>query len=281
MFNSDLKKRAIEELEIAGRTYNYQYDGMIKHIENLHSKRIFSRDLLIKVESYINSIANKPKEYEKRISKIHVRRMNFDDEVEKFKKEASDSDALGGVAGAGALAGAGVAAMGPTAAMAIATTFGTASTGAAISTLSGAAATKAALAWLGGGALSAGGAGMAGGQILLKLMGPVGWGLSAVALIGGGIWANKKNRDIAKKAEFQTNNIKRETKKVQQIDAKVDKMYSRITEELNKGLSDTLEYMENTGVFDYCDMTDDHKAKLIVIMNSSEALSVLIGEKIE
>ena len=281
MFNADLKKRAIEELEREGRAYNYQYDKMISHIENLHNKRIFSRDLLIEVESYINSIANKPKEYEKKIGEIHIRRMSFDNEIEKFKKESSDADNIGGVAGAGALAGAGVAAMGPTAAMAIATTFGTASTGAAISTLTGAAATKAALAWLGGGALSAGGAGMAGGQLLLKLMGPVGWGLSAAALIGGGIWANRKNKEIARKAESETNKIKLEINRVQKIDAKVEKKYSKITEELNKGLKVTLDYMKNTGIEDYNKMNDDHKAKLILIMNSSEALSVMIGEKIK
>ncbi len=57
------------------------------------------------------------------------------------------------MAGVGTAAGVGVATLGPSAAMALATTFGTASTGAAISTLGGAAATNAALAWLGGGVL--------------------------------------------------------------------------------------------------------------------------------
>ena len=281
MFNSDLKKHAIDALERAGRIYNSQYDRMINHIENLHNKRIFSRDLLIDVEAYISHLANKPKEYEKKISEIHVRRIQFDNEIEKFKREASNADDLGGLAGAGALAGAGVAAMGPTAAMAIATTFGTASTGAAISTLTGAAATKAALAWLGGGALSAGGAGMAGGQALLKLFGPVGWGLSAAALSGGGLWANSKNKKIARKAESKTNEIKRETEKVRELDAKVEKMYSKITSELNSGIQSALDYMKHTGIGDYNQMNDEHKAKLIVIMNSSEALSVMIGEKIK
>ena len=281
MFNSDLKKHAVDALERAGRVYNSQYDGMINHIENLHNKRIFSRNLLIDVEDYISRLANKPKEYEKKISEIHVRRIQFDNEIENFKREACNADDLGGLAGAGALAGAGVAAMGPAAAMAIATTFGTASTGAAISTLTGAAATKAALAWLGGGALSAGGAGMAGGQALLKLFGPVGWGLSAVALIGGGLWANSKNKEIARKAEIKTNEIKQETEKVREIDAKVDRMYSKITNELNSGIQSTLDYMKNTDIWDYKQMNNEHKAKLMVIMNSSEALSVMIGEKIK
>ena len=70
---------------------------------------------------------------------------------------------------AGAMAGAGIAAFGPTAAMAVATTFGTASTGTAIATLSGAAATNAALAWLGGGALAVGGGGMAAGEAFLAM----------------------------------------------------------------------------------------------------------------
>ena len=112
-------------------------------------------------------------------------------------------------------------------------------------------------------------------------MGPVGWGLSAAALIGGGLWANSKNKEIARKAESQTNKIKLEIKKVQQIDAKVEKLYSKITEELNKGLKATLDYMRNTGIKDYNNMNDNHKVKLILIMNSSEALSVMIGEKIK
>ncbi len=67
------------------------------------------------------------------------------------------------------MAGAGIAVLGPTAAMAVATTFGTASTGTAIATLSGAAATNAALAWLGGGALAVGGGGMAAGKAFLAM----------------------------------------------------------------------------------------------------------------
>jgi hypothetical protein len=52
--------------------------------------------------------------------------------------------------------------------IALATTYGTAGTGAAISSLSGAAANGAALAWLGGGTLSAGGGGMALGSAIVS-----------------------------------------------------------------------------------------------------------------
>ena len=281
MFNSDLRERAIEALKQAGAVYNLEYDDMIEHVEALHKKRLYARDLLIDVENYINRVANKPQEFEKRLGEIRVRRLQFDDEVEKFKKDADNADGLGGLAGAGALAGAGVAVMGPTAAMAIATTFGTASTGVAISTLSGAAATKAALAWLGGGALSAGGAGMAAGQALLKLLGPAGWGLSAALLLGGGLLANSKNKEIAREAESKTRKIKRQTREVKEIDAKVEKLYAKLISELNNGIKSTLNYMKGLDIWDYRKMDDEHKANLIVIMNSANALSKTIGEKIK
>ena len=281
MLNSKLRERAIETLKQAGVVYNLEYDDMIKHVEILHKRRMYSKDVLIDVENYINRIANKPKEFEKRLGEIRIRRMQFDDEIERFKKDADNADGLGGLAGAGALAGAGVAIMGPSAAMAIATTFGTASTGAAISTLSGAAATKAALAWLGGGALSAGGAGMAAGQALLKFLGPAGWGASLVLLLGGGYLANKKNKEIAKAAEQKTREIKQKTKEVKEIDAKVGNLYAKITCELNNGIEVTLDYMKGLNIWDYKKMNDDHKTKLIVIMNSAESLSKMIGEKIK
>lgn len=95
--------------------------------------------------------------------------------VEKLEEEYRASHVGKGTAAAGVAVGAGVAAFAPTAALAIATTFGTASTGTAIATLSGAAAIIPPRQ-LGGGALAAGGGGMSAGSALLALAGPVGWG---------------------------------------------------------------------------------------------------------
>ena len=93
----------------------------------------------------------------------------------------------------GALAGSLTAALGPSSLMAIATTFGTASTGTAISALGGAAASHAALAWLGGGALAAGGAGIAGGSFILGLLGPIGIGIAGVTTLGSALLSRSKN----------------------------------------------------------------------------------------
>lgn len=280
MFNSDWKKQAISGLKKAGKEYNRVFDGLIEAMEQLHRDRLAARDLLIMVENYIFQLANKPVSYEKTIQEVRIRRQSFDDKVDSLQKEVDEAGTIGSTAGAGALAGAGIAALGPTAAMAVATTFGTASTGAAIGTLSGAAATNAALAWLGGGTLAAGGAGMAGGQFLLKLFGPVGWGLSAAALLGGGLLANKKNKEIARKAEEKTKEVKQETLYLRELGEKVLNLDDRITRELTGGILEALENLADDGVDDYSEMTYEEKQQLAVIMNSAEVLSKLIGEKV-
>jgi transcriptional regulator with XRE-family HTH domain len=104
------------------------------------------------------------------------------------------SNMVGGIL-AGALAGGTVGALAGGAAayttFVAASTFGTASTGAAISGLSGAAASNAALAALGGGSLAAGGAGVAGGTALLAgiVAAPI-----AILGVGGLIWMVRRTR---------------------------------------------------------------------------------------
>src|SRR5699024_9379708 len=102
----------------------------------------------------------------------------------------------------------------PSAAMAIATTFGTASTGTAISTLSGAAATNAALAWLGGGALAAGGGGTAAGSALLALSGPIGWTIGGVSIATAGLLRNSKNKKVANEARAKEVEVQTQIKRI-------------------------------------------------------------------
>lgn len=78
--------------------------------------------------------------------------------------EGGDAARLATAGSAGSLAGMATAG----GLILVATTYGTAGTGAAISTLSGAAANSAAVAWLGGGSVAAGGGGMALGSIVMS-----------------------------------------------------------------------------------------------------------------
>ena len=280
VLNAGYKKEALRKCEEAGQAYKIEYENTIKKSTELHENKERAVRILKDVETFINLLANKPREIEKIASEVAVRRNAFEIEVEQLAIEAKEADKMGnGIAGGGLLAGAGVAAFGPTAAMGIATTFGTASTGTAIATLAGAAQTNAALAWLGGGALTAGGAGMAGGQAFLAMAGPVGWAIGGAALVGGGLLANSKNKKIAEKAEVQTREIKTETMKVSKIKTKILAEIKAVVP-LCDGVNRTLNGLKCTGKRDYKFFTDDEKDALMELMNSSEALSKRIGVKI-
>ena len=280
MLNSALKKEAIANCERAGKEYKNSYDATIADITRLHEKKEKAVAILKDVEKFIFSIANKPKEFEKIISTIRIRRIAFEEELEDLKIEAAKvAKVTGSVAGAGVTAGVGVAAFGPSAAMAIATTFGTASTGTAIASLSGAAATNAALAWLGGGALAAGGGGMTAGSALLAMAGPVGWGIGGAALIGGGLMASSKNKKIAEKAYKQARELRVEKRKMDETDVKVKSEIDAV-DPLNKGTDDILQVMRFLEHSDYKKFSVPERQNLILLLNSSESLSKRIGVKI-
>lgn len=123
---------------------------MVTQSEKLYKERLVLKDNIKKVWQFLNSMRNKPEEVKIQVEKLKIEFKKFENFVSEINEEVDMSfKKTAGGAGSGVVAGAGVAAFGPSAAMAIATTFGTASTGTAISTLSGAAATNAALAWLG------------------------------------------------------------------------------------------------------------------------------------
>ena len=136
------------------------------------------------VEAFVNRLANTRKEFSKSIADCRGVTNRFNQTARDIEVESAHIARMGTVGAAGTGAGVALAALGPTATMAVATTFGTASTGTAISVLSGTAATNAALAWLGGGALAAGGGGMAAGSTFLALAGPVGWTIAGASVIG-------------------------------------------------------------------------------------------------
>lgn len=280
MLNAGYKKEALAEAERTANKYKSKYDETIKRTTTLHGHKENAVVILKSVDEYIQSLSNRPAELDKSMSEITVRRQAFEREVSNLQIESKNADKISGsVVGTGLAAGVGVAALGPTAAMAVATTFGTASTGAAIATLSGAAATNAALAWLGGGALAVGGGGMAAGETFLAMAGPVGWAIGGAALIGGGLMANSKNKKIAEKAERQTKEIKKEIDSLNRIDTKVNAEINAI-KPLNEGIKGILKKLINLDCRDYKKFTDKEKDMLMLLMNSAEALSKRIVVKI-
>lgn len=268
-----------KELETSIEQYNMAYTAMNDCGMSLFILRNRTIDLIDNVAFLINSIANHPKAFDTEFKEIMVDKANFksvcdyaDEEVKAARQSAESS-------GAGLVAGAGVACLAPTAAMWIATTFGTASTGAAISTLSGAAATNAALAWLGGGTIVAGGGGVAAGDALLALSGPVGWGIAGATILTSiVIYSTQKGkRDKAKNKEIEE--VKNNTASIKEMNAQLDSIVFQTTslrDELGNMYNDCLPMIES----DFNELAEDKKSNLGALVNNTKALSALLGKSL-
>lgn len=119
------------------------------------------------------------------------------------------------------------------------------------------------------------GAGIAAGETLLALAGPIGWTIGGIALTGSGLLLSSKNKEAAEKMEEQIVEIKKETMNVMKIDIKVlfsEKEIVETSYEIENGL----EKFYNKQDYNY--FTNIEKENLMVLMNTSEALSKKIGE---
>lgn len=277
MFNADVKDAAIKALTKSTEAYNAMLHAIQEQSEKLFLLRSSaSNELIINVEKYINQLANKPKEFSKEFKAIRAEFSNFNHYVADLNADAKKAAFVaGGTTGAGVAMGAGVAVLGPTAAMAVATTFGTASTGTAIAALSGAAATNASLAWLGGGALVAGGGGMAAGEALLLLAGPVGWGIGAVAMVGGSLWMRSKNKKVAEEATSRRIEIEGYRLERQAMYIAIKELI-KITKKEIKGIDGLLSSLTDCGETDYRKLDSAQKDMLQALVNHTHSLGQLL-----
>ncbi len=266
-------------LEKSVTNYNDAYTSMSDKGVQLYIERTRSVDTIDFVESIVNSIANKPKSFSNEFEEIEVNKKEFTSSCEFAKREIQNAREAAVGAGVGLAAGSTVAFMAPTAAMWVATTFGTASTGAAISTLTGAAATNAALAWLGGGALAAGGGGMSAGSAFLALSGPVGWSIAGASLLATIVLFTVKKNKSNKDKNDEILKVKENTEKVKKIDKEIAEIIletTNIRTELNR--------MVKTGFrlygSDYLTLSDENKQYLGALVNNTKSLSALFGRTI-
>lgn len=259
--------------------YNDAYTLMNDKGVQLYVERTRSMDTISFVETIVNSIANKPKSFDAEFEEINMNRKQFKDTCEFAERELQDARNAAAGAGAGLAAGASVAFMAPTAAMWIATTFGTASTGAAISTLSGAAATNAALAWLGGGALAAGGQGIAGGTAFLAMAGPIGWSIAGATLLSSIlIFTTKKTkRNKEKNEEIQA--LKDNIEIVHEMDANIQVILTE-TQKIRAGLNEMVTKAMPLFNADYATISDEQKQILGALVNNTKALSAMFAKTI-
>ena len=277
MFYNQLRKKAIKRLEAAQNDYKLIAENANSKALELYAVRKSAAKEIERVEMYINMLANAPKEFVKDVEQVRLEIKDFNEAVRIEETSMQDNLKGAGAAVAGTVAGGLIASLGPTAAMAIATTFGTASTGAAIAALHGAAAANAALAWLGGGAIVAGGGGMAAGNAFLALAGPVGWGIAGVLIIGGGGFAAYKNKKAAEEAHKITLEIEEKISillpKLEELSKLVDE-----TKELKKALD--LSLIINTFPNDFEKFSDKQKITLGALINNTKAMGQLINKRI-
>ncbi len=259
--------------------YNDTFTLMNDKGVQLFIERTRAVDVINQVENLVNSIANHPKSFDVEFEEILTNRDVFLGCCEFGKRELQAAREAAGGAGAGLAAGASVAFMAPTAAMWIATTFGTASTGAAISTLSGAAATNAALAWLGGGALATGGGGMAAGNALLALAGPIGWTIAGATLLASILIFTSKKAKLNKQKNEEIETVKKNTERIREVDAQLEQILSETTQ-VRSGLDDA--YTQALSLFgkDYTMFSDEQKKSLGALVNHTRTMSALFGKTV-
>ena len=233
-FNSTVRGTAIEALKQTVARHETVRQSTTRASERLFEQRKrVAHEVIERIERYVNCLANSPREFDKTVAEYRIEAGRFDQTIERLGK-AARSTKVGGASGvAGAMAGVGVATLGPSVALAVATAFGTASTGAAISALSGAAATSAALAWLGGSALAAGGGGMAAGSALLALAGPAGWTVAGAVIVGAAVYLHVRNRQCAEEATKQRIRVEAEPRALEVATREIESLAERTEEDAN------------------------------------------------
>ena len=281
MFNRNLKESALSNLEAANKKYQKITKVVQQDSINLHQLRQEKSHRIIGgTEFYINSLAHSPKTFNRSVSTLRIEYKTFSDTIAKLTQQVESIEITAGAsAAAGVATGVGVAGIAPTAAMAIATTFGTASTGTAISALSGAAATNAALAWLGGGALAAGGGGMVAGEALLALAGPVGWAIGGTALVGGTLLTRSKNKKAAEEANNQRSEIEVHIRTLKTAKDEIKRL-SQLTQKHAQCIEGLLLMLIENAPLDYQLFSENQKEQLAALTNHVHTFSALLNKKV-
>jgi hypothetical protein len=266
-----------EELTVE---YNGAFTAMSDKGMSLLRQRERSTDLIGLVELLLNSIANTPKSFGVDFEEIDLHRAEFLGEEEFARQDLAAARKSATGAGVGVTAGTAIVGVAPTAAIWVATTFGTASTGAAISTLSGAAASQAALAWLGGGALAAGGGGTAAGGALLALAGPVGWTVAGAALLTSVALFTKKKFETREARKQTITALQYNVAHVRRIDAQIGELLQRTTsmrELLMTAYSDAVPMF---GV-DFRSLNVSQQSQLAALVNNTRTCAALLSRRVD
>lgn len=249
MFNNDLKKEAIKKLEDAIANNEEKIEEVkTKKPSELFKIRQKSAGIIQPAEDFVNQLANTPKEFDKTFSVFEknyqtfkeISNLNFDD----FIRSAFTSSA-------------------------IASLFGVLATN--VATLS-------ALSFGGAATLSVGG--MTVGSRLLALAGPIGIGISAVTLVGSGLYASKKNKKIAENVHKTRAKVENHLAELKVAIVKIHRLID-LTDEHQNGVSEILLTLKSNAPNDYQDYSSTQKNFLASLINHVQSLSKLLNKKVQ
>ena len=266
-------------LNDAIEAYNVEYSILNNYGVELYTVRERAVDTITNVEKLINSIANHPKEFDKDFELILSQKDSFENVCTITKEELDAAKKSAAGAGSGMAAGVAVASLAPSAAIWVATTFGTASTGAAISSLSGAAAANAALAWLGGGALTAGGGGMAAGNALLALAGPIGWTIAGASILTSVVLFTRKKMKTTKEKIGEIEKVKTNTEALKESAALIKDLLDK-TVMLRDALAEQYGNCMKTFGKDFRTMEETEQTMLMTLVNNTKAIAATLDNNI-
>lgn len=286
MFNSSLKKGARGIHQNAIDRYTISYENMCSACEELHGVRERALGKIMAVEVLINTIANKPREFDKQLGEVKQHVLNFH-QTKEYADQAYKETVKSGVSIlSGVAAGGAIATVAPSVMMSVATTFGTASTGTAIRALSGAAAQKAALAWIGrttGGIATKGvitGAGMGAGKAFLMLAGPIGWAVAGTSTAVSLISLSSKNKKLSQEIIEEAKEIMAARESLRETTEKISTLNKK-TDLLMKELSAQTDRANVYRNMDYLTLEEDTQLFMGTLVNNTLSLAALLNQTVE
>lgn len=271
MFHALEKEHAENAVDQALKQYRESCDRVVKHSDELYSMRKVSVKTIQSCNEYLQELKNCTMDIARKEKEIRKEYQTFEKEREKAEKltQKKDGKIMDKALDVGAAAGAGASMFGADALIAMATTFGTTTTGTVIGTLHGAAATNAILAWLGGSA------GVAGGSALISLISPIGLGLCAACLIAKGAKVGWDNKHQAERSEKNTKKLMESKKAMDCADKEMISLIRR-TKAQNKMTADNLAAVKKIRKNDYQQFSRADAEKLLILLNNAQTLSEML-----
>lgn len=267
-------RKSKEKLEAAQKRAENAMNLTNQKIEELggHTSTLYEQ--LKAMQAQFNSISNIPRELKAKCIELEKVSINWIQQVNKIEENYKKAQVEAGADVAfGAGTGHAVATLGSISikSMGVATTFGVVSTGTAVASLSSATATGAAFA-IGSGVI--GGGEMAAGTAA-AMLGPIGWAIAGVYLLGGTILFLNAIKDQERLEEIYTLISIRDEKKYKLAVAEMNERIKRIIIE-SEQLRTALEKIKTFGI-DYSSMTEQQHYELgsyVNFMNASTQLLV-------